>query len=1177
MADQIASMFAKVGADTSGFERGMDGIKRSINAFEQMSIGAFRRVGELAIDGIGKAMETVGTIVSSGIDFNAMQEQATVAFETMLGSADKAQAFLQEMQDFAKTTPFEYPDLLVASRRLMALGFEAEEVLPMLTNIGDAVAAMGGGQEMIDRVTTALGQMRAKGRVQAEEMMQLTENGIAGWDMLAKHLGVDVATAMEMVTKKQVDAATGIAAIQAGIATDFGGMMAKQSTTWGGLISNLKDSFGMLSGRVMQPFFDVAKKGLEAIVNLVSSEGFIKGIDNFVDKITSGIDSVMNVVERFRNEFSFELAILTSDNASFTEKLIAIWDMLAQTGIKLLGSLVDSVGAMLPKWLEKLGEWGAQLWQWIVDNTPEALAQLGKWAGELWNWIIDNAPGWAAALWNWAVETWEWIVEVTPLAVAELAKWGEALWGWLTTNLPKWVDNLAKWGEAAWKWLSDVIPIVTTKVTEWGGKFLDWVTTNSPTWQSKLAEWGRLAWAWLAEAIPFVATKIGEWGGTIFTWLGQNLPTFITTLLGWGTALWNWIGESAPKAIDALTSFVQGLRGYGDGEGANKIGQMVRGWAIKLWNWITTEAMPKIAPAMAELANAIWTAGGAILTAVGNLALELAPLLWEWITVATPTVLSTLWTWGVAVWGWFQEKWPELQKALYYWGVLLWGFITNATPIVLEKLAEWGGKIWAWVTENAPEWSRRLGEWATVIWGWVKEQAPKWGEKLMEWAGYAWDWLVGENGVVTKASAKLGEWLTEIQTWIAENKDEWGAKLGEWAGIAWEWLTGEDGVISKVGEKLGEWLTEIQKWFESPDQQSKFQDSLKIWAQPMWEWVAKTYPDLATAISSWWAYLKTLIDEKKPKLETNMAEWGTILSDLFGLATQTKTDTTWKEWWDNGILPKFDEINTQSKLRSLEWQTNLWTWIGEAVPKAIIALADFIRDVLSGSSPEAQSALTEATNKLNAKVGEALGKIAESLVIAAEDIGMAIIEGIWKGLTGGESKYQSIRQLERHNERMKQQMKDDFGINSPSRVFEGYGENIVAGLQKGYNDKWSTFTTGTETKAEGWITKFKNIFGIHSPSALFEGFGEDMMAGLAGGIDAASGMIHTAMGNISTGMTPYFDAGDDSSEDAILMRENNNLLRILIAELRNKNMTANVTVGGGGSYGSLVTHAAGMR
>jgi hypothetical protein len=44
------------------------------------------------------------------------------------------------------------------------------------------------------------------------------------------------------------------------------------------------------------------------------------------------------------------------------------------------------------------------------------------------------------------------------------------------------------------------------------------------------------------------------------------------------------------------------------------------------------------------------------------------------------------------------------------------------------------------------------------------------------------------------------------------------------------------------------------------------------------------------------------------------------------------------------------------------------------------------------------------------------------------------------------------------------------------------------------------------------------------------------------------------------------------------MRENNNLLRILIAELRAKNMTANVSVqGGGASYASLVTHAAGMR
>lgn len=1171
MADQIASMFAKVGADTSGFERGMDGIKRSINAFEQMSIGAFRRVGELAIDGIGKAMETVGTIVSSGIDFNAMQEQATVAFETMLGSADKAQAFLTEMQDFAKTTPFEYPDLLVASRRLMALGFEAEEVLPLLTNIGDAVAAMGGGQEQIDRVTTALGQMRAKGRVQAEEMMQLTENGIAGWDMLAKHLGVDVATAMEMVTKKQVDAATGIAAIQAGIATDFGGMMAKQSTTWGGLISNLKDSFGMLSGRVMQPFFDVAKKGLEAIVNLVSSEGFIKGIDNFVDKITSGIDSVMNVVERFRNEFSFELAILTSDNASFTEKLIAIWDMLAQTGIKLLGSLVDSVGAMLPKWLEKLGEWGAQLWQWIVDNTPEALAQLGKWAGELWNWIIDNAPGWAAALWNWAVETWEWIVEVTPLAVAELVKWGEALWGWLAVNLPTWTSELAKWAEAAWKWLSDVIPIITTKVTEWGSTFLNWVITNAPAWGTKLAEWGAAAWQWLAAAIPQVATQIGIWGSTLLNWLATNsptwqnkltewgiaawqwlaaaipqvltqlgvwgtnvigwfvtnLPTFTNTLLGWATWLVRWIGFALPQAIAALANFVEGLRGEGDGNGANLLGQMVSAWAKLLWQWITTETIPQIVPQFNLFITALIGAGGKVVTELFNLGVQMGMTMWQWLVTATPVVVQKLGALWDAMSGWLDEHLPN-------WETRVLGLATAFAPLFLKFTA-----IGLALGLLRTAWNED--------WGGIQEKTA---------------------GAVSYIQERFGPLLTTIQTFGLE-------ALGEIAA----WALGTETDFSAV---------------------STIVDETKTTFGLLWTDFATKFPETATTITTWSTNVQTALgdvlgfvrDDLVPDTIYWMKTWADIftnseqpgmavvffLGTTFPMATNQAV-TAWQE-----LKTEFQEITTSI--------TDMFAGSEGLVPIIDFALTELIL-VGSGFVQDFGNLITGIISALNGDWEGALDALKEIGERKFNDFGIhadnfrKIFTGKWKtsaedlqkGFQAGWDKEvkNSERRIEGFSTFIPSVMKDELDMRSPSRVMEGLGKNVVEGFDRGFDDKWKTFKEGSRTTVTSWVDWFRGIFGIKSPSTVFEGYGENIVAGLARGIDGASGLVYDAMGNISTGMTPYFDTDDDNSEDAILMRENNNLLRILIAELRNKNMTANVTVGGGGSYGSLVTHAAGMR
>ena len=51
--------------------------------------------------------------------------------------------------------------------------FKRKQVMPSLKDIGNAVSNIGGGAVEMERVVRALGQMLAKGRVSAEEMMQL--------------------------------------------------------------------------------------------------------------------------------------------------------------------------------------------------------------------------------------------------------------------------------------------------------------------------------------------------------------------------------------------------------------------------------------------------------------------------------------------------------------------------------------------------------------------------------------------------------------------------------------------------------------------------------------------------------------------------------------------------------------------------------------------------------------------------------------------------------------------------------------------------------------------------------------------------------------------------------------------------------------------------------------------
>lgn len=238
MAQTIADLLVRIGADTSELRKQLNATKRQMNsAFG----GAALDLSKGIVAGAAAAGAAIGGLGVYAVKLASQMENTKIAFTTMLGSAEKAGAFIKDLQSFAAKTPFEFKGLTESASQMMAYGIAAKDVIPTLTAVGNAVAAVGGGQDKIARVTTALGQMYAKGTVQAEEMRQLTEAGIPAWELLAKTLNTDVSGAMDMVSKRQVDAANGVAGLVSGMNERFGGMMEKQSKTVTGAFSNLMD------------------------------------------------------------------------------------------------------------------------------------------------------------------------------------------------------------------------------------------------------------------------------------------------------------------------------------------------------------------------------------------------------------------------------------------------------------------------------------------------------------------------------------------------------------------------------------------------------------------------------------------------------------------------------------------------------------------------------------------------------------------------------------------------------------------------------------------------------------------------------------------------------------------------------------------------------------------------
>lgn len=229
------------------------------------SLDGIRTASTLAAAAIATATAAMGL---GAVKAAGKMEQLEIAFTTMLGNAEQAKTMLSDLQDFAQVTPFDLESVTNGSRRLLAMGFSAEQIIPVMTAVGDAAAGLGMQAEGIDRLTLAMGQMAAKGKVSAEEIRQFAEAGVPGWKFISDMLEITIPEAMKRGEQNQISAAQGLNAIVAGMNSKFGGMMEAQSHTIDGMWSNLMDGISRTSisvGKDIVESFDLHKKLAKAM------------------------------------------------------------------------------------------------------------------------------------------------------------------------------------------------------------------------------------------------------------------------------------------------------------------------------------------------------------------------------------------------------------------------------------------------------------------------------------------------------------------------------------------------------------------------------------------------------------------------------------------------------------------------------------------------------------------------------------------------------------------------------------------------------------------------------------------------------------------------------------------------------------------------------------------------
>ena len=254
-----------------------------------------------------------------------------IGFETMLKSKKKATKFMDSAKKFASVTPFDTSAVVSNAQRMLAYGFSDKDIIPDLTKIGNASAALGAGEEGISRVSRALGQMKTNGRLNAEDMNQLTDVGINAWKYLADAEGKSIAQIREMSQKGEISGDKAVKTILNGL-KEFDGMMDKTSnSTVSGLMSNIKDTFDInIVSKWGKGLQKGATKGLGEFADyLDKSDAKLKEAGTSLEKLGEyASTSVFKGLEKAGDKIDDLISMPKFQNASIGGKISIAWDEL---------------------------------------------------------------------------------------------------------------------------------------------------------------------------------------------------------------------------------------------------------------------------------------------------------------------------------------------------------------------------------------------------------------------------------------------------------------------------------------------------------------------------------------------------------------------------------------------------------------------------------------------------------------------------------------------------------------------------------------------------------------------------------------------------------------------------------------------------------------------------------
>lgn len=271
----------KIGADTSGANTAIDQLQERAGALSNKFVEAAANVA-----GITAAMYALrgaaNAVIGKFAGLFDQLAQARAGFSSILKSEEAGNTLLEEIQEFARVSPFVTQELVNYSQQLLGVGVASEKIIPLLEDVGNIISSVGGDTQNLGRVLFTLTQIQSIGRLAGQDAMQLQSALIPITKYLSEFLGKTTEEVKKLQEQGKISAETVFQAISAQ-GDKVEGAMANATRNIAGARAILGDTITLMLQQqpVLQRVFEDIFQGILRFADFLAEPQVTNAINDF--------------------------------------------------------------------------------------------------------------------------------------------------------------------------------------------------------------------------------------------------------------------------------------------------------------------------------------------------------------------------------------------------------------------------------------------------------------------------------------------------------------------------------------------------------------------------------------------------------------------------------------------------------------------------------------------------------------------------------------------------------------------------------------------------------------------------------------------------------------------------------------------------------------------------------